>query len=379
MNPINTAILQGNFKEAKTLLENGEAWNMQPFMEKQAYEKLIKSEAFDLLKLFIEKEHISLDVFECEKFDGTIFSLLAKVPYTENLAAFLNEILPEVENIDDELMGLTWLAYAVKNKANQEFIQKLIDNGCNLHWISTKGENLLFFTQDIEMTRFLLDEGLDINTKNIGGKTLLFDAIQNQKTELIELYLEYGADPNSQDIQGNTAYHEVLFSAVSPELFEMLANYAPVRFDQKNKQNQSLVFEFVEKAPLSWESEIKLLELLIEQGADLFQTEKDMYGEETTTARMLAKKSYDLLTMVLEKGAFDINEQDNKGNTWLHYICSEDLNFDQQKAQELYKKVKLLLKNDADPTILNDQDKTPIDYAQDDDLKAKVLTLLLKQ
>ncbi len=380
MNNINTAILKGDFEQAKTLLENGETWEgMQSFMYQQAYQRIIQKEAFDLLNLFIEKEYISLDVFEYEKFDSTIFSLLSETTLTEKTTAFLDEFLPKVENIDDELMGKTWLAYSVENKSSLAFIQKLMENGCDVNWTNTVNQNLLFLTDNIELTRFLLNEGLNVNAQNAGGNTVLFRAIEKRNTQLIELYLEFGADCNIQNKEGHTPYYSVLFSAISPELFDMLSNYSPLRLDLKNSKNQTLFFEFANYGQFTWESEIKLLEKLLEQGADLFQVEPTIYEEKTTAARILAKKSYNMLQLIVNQDTFNANTQDNNGNTWLHYVCSENLNFDQQKAQELYKKVKLLLKNGADPNILNDEDKSPIDYAQDDDLKAKVLTLLLKQ
>lgn len=379
MNAINDAILKGDFELAKNLLESGESWKgMQPFMYQQAYQRIIQKEAFDLLDYFIENEYISLDVFEYEKFDNTIFSMFSKAPLTEKTSAYLTELLPKIENIDDDLNGTSWLAYSIQTKSSVEFLQKLIDAGCSVEWENNVDQNLLSYTQDLSNTKFLLDQGLNVNEQDKGGNTLLFNAIEKKNVPLIELYLEYGAECNIQNIKKETPYQRVLFYAIDVDIFDILNNYEPIRLDLKNEREQSLFFEFCEKGLFTWENENKLLEKLLEQGADLFETEKTVYHEETTPAQILAKKSYELLEMISSKEGFNPNEQDNQGNTWLHYICSENLNFDQQKAQELYKKVKLLLKLGANPEILNDQDKSPIDYAQDDDLKAKVLSLLLK-
>ncbi|MFV0541599.1 MAG: hypothetical protein ACK5MZ_10275, partial [Aestuariibaculum sp.] len=211
------------------------------------------------------------------------------------------------------------------------------------------------------------------------GNTVLFTAIEKRNKPLIELYLEYGAECNIQNLLAETPYHKVLFTAVDSDIFDMLNNYEPIRLDLKNKQNQTIFFEFVNYGGSSWSnSQIELLHKLLDNGADLYQTENNIYNVSLTPAQILGKKSFALFEMMVNQDDFNPNQQDNQGNTWLHYVCSEDLNFDQQKAQELYKKVKLLLKKGADPKQTNDQDKTAIDYAQSDDLKVKALALLLK-
>ncbi|MBB4805392.1 ankyrin repeat protein [Chryseobacterium defluvii] len=378
MNEINEAIMKQDFTLAAALLKNGGQWDIQPFMAAQAYQRIIEANAFELLELFIEKEHISLDVFEYEKFEYTIFSMFSKAPATEELLEFMDKLLPQIENIDDELMGVTWLAYSVENRSALPFIQKLIDHGCDVSRISSRGENLLFYTQDIQIIRFLLDEGLNVNAQNAGGNTVMFEAIARKNTELVELYLQYGAELNIQNKNGETPYHKAFFTAMDTDLVELLFNHEPIRLDLKNKNGQTFFFEFADYSPLSWDTEIKLMQKLLEAGADIFQAERNAYYEEKTPAQIIALKSLAGLELVAGQDDFDANRQDNAGNSWLHYVCSENLNYEQHKAQEMYKKVKLLLERGASPGLVNDQDKTPVDMAQDDDLKSKTLSLLLK-
>ncbi|RZL64022.1 MAG: hypothetical protein EOO93_07405, partial [Pedobacter sp.] len=68
----------------------------------------------------------------------------------------------------------------------------------------------------------------------------------------------------------------------------------------------------------------------------------------------------------------------DKGNTLLHKVCAQNVNYDAEKARELYKKVKLLIENDADVSDTNDQDKTALMLASDDNLKTKTVELLMK-
>jgi len=81
---------------------------------------------------------------------------------------------------------------------------------------------------------------------------------------------------------------------------------------------------------------------------------------------------------LLKHNTQDINLTDNTGNTVLHKVCAMPLNFEQTKAKEQYKMVKLLLKQGADKSIRNTDDKTALDLATDDNLKEKIVQLLLK-
>lgn len=379
MNPINTAILKGDFELAKTLLCNGESWEGLPsHAYHQAYDRIITKEAFDLLDVFIEKELLSLDIFDYSNFDFTVFSTFSKIPWTEKTSAYLDTFLPRIENFDEELMGTTWLGYSIKKNSSVDFLQKLIDHGADSDWLSSSGENYLFFTMDVMLTDFLLGQGLNVNLQNNAGNTVLFSAVEKRKAELIQLYLDHGAECNIQNNTMETPFQRVLFHAMDPKIFDLLNNHEPIRLDLKNKRNQTILFEFANYGPFTSETEIKLAEKLIENGADLYLSEKNIYEQTLTSAEVLSKKSLKLFEMIVEQEVFDADFQDDNGNTWLHYVCGENLNYDQRKAQDLYKKVKILLKKGVDPHIKNDEDKSPIDLLQQDDLKSKALSLLLK-
>ena len=85
---------------------------------------------------------------------------------------------------------------------------------------------------------------------------------------------------------------------------------------------------------------------MLDQGADLFQEDLDGYNNPITASVLIAQKSVKVLEMLAEKGYLDVEAIDARGNTWLHNVCQEEINFDQKKAKELYKKVKFLLKNE---------------------------------
>ena len=56
-----------------------------------------------------------------------------------------------------------------------------------------------------EELRRLLDEGLDPNIRNYYGRTALIYATINDRLDIVRLLLEYNADPNITDDEGDTA------------------------------------------------------------------------------------------------------------------------------------------------------------------------------
>lgn len=379
MNPINTAILQEDFSTAQQLLDQGEAWDLTDFMAAQAYERLLKNQQFELLQCFIDKQHINLDLFEYDNFNNSLFELLTQQPCTDAFLAFLDNLLPQVENIEEDIADMTWLGLALQNKSELPFLEKLIEHGCDVQYKNNNDQSVLFQTNDVALCQFLMDQGVDVNAKDNGGNTILMNAVAQNNAELVQLYLDAGADTNHQNNKGETAYHIAVFNAMSIDRYQQLSNYDPPRFDQVNTQGQSLFFQFVESSDLSWAPQLELFKLMINDGADLFQAEKNAYGEEKTVAQLLATKDISIFEILLQQDDFNPNQQDNAGNTWLHYVCRENLNFEQSKAKTFYQKIKRLIQAGADVSIRNDQDQTPADLASDDNLKAKGLALLLKQ
>ena len=57
---------------------------------------------------------------------------------------------------------------------------------------------------DIAGVQRLLDQGLDADTKNKQGMSLLYIASQNGHTEVADLLIDHGADVNALDNKGNT-------------------------------------------------------------------------------------------------------------------------------------------------------------------------------
>ena len=55
---------------------------------------------------------------------------------------------------------------------------------------------------DIEIVKFLLEQGCDIKARDFIGKTLLNYASENGSVELVQYLIAHGADVNSRDNEG---------------------------------------------------------------------------------------------------------------------------------------------------------------------------------
>jgi len=378
MSEIQKALMFSKFDEVQSLLASGATWDVPSHQVDNAVGNMFRTGAFDMIKTLIDKNIIELDVFEYDRFPNTIFQRILETTFSDELYSFVESIIGDVDNIDDELQGKSWLGLAIEKKSNPKLIELLINNGCDVNKINTKEETYLFATKDFALSEMLINSGLDINKKNVVGKTAFFNAVASKDKELIQLYMDNGADINAQNNQGETVYHIVCFNIMDAgAIFEQLASYDPPQVNLKNIDGESLFMKMASRA--EWEAEIKLLGLMLEHGGDLFHEEVDGYGNPTTASNEMAKKSVAVLEMIAEKGFLDVDAIDTRGNTWLHQVCMFDLNYEEKKAKELYRKVKFLLKQGANPNLKNDEDQSPIDYAQEDNLKAKALQIMLKK
>ncbi len=183
-------------------------------------------------------------------------------------------------------------------------------------------------TERLEIVEYLLQQGADVNTKNLKRSTPLHDAAFKGRVELVRFLLAKGADANAQDISNNTPLHEAV------------AAYGVYITN----------FRYIE-----------VVKLLLSFGAVV--NNKNNKGE---TPLHLASKThnFEIVKLLASKGA-DVNNQDNAGNTPLHETA---------KTGEL--KIQLyLLSRGAQIKTKNKEDQTPADIAAQNN-HAEMLKLL---
>lgn len=379
----------GNYPEALVQLINGEKLpkTIQDYAKWQIFDNLFRNEQYEIINYLIKTKAIETDIYELENFSKSVFqSVIRNLRDNNEGLDFFKSLISRFDNLNDEVATKTLLSYFFEKGASLEKIKILVDIGCDVNFKNNAEENFIYqviktnlMKPDLSLSyiEFLINEGLDVNAVNIVKKTPLIVAIEFNKEDYLSVLLENGANPNDVDKDGNSAFFYAVAQKLDLKLYNKLRDYGTPDFDVKNRDQVTLLFEYVRMMYNSAHA-LKLLCIMIEDGADVYQT-SIYYGQETTPLDLIAEKSADILEAVLETGNIEVNRQDAAGNTLLHKVCAYNVNYEAEKAKETYRKVKLLIENGSDISLTNDQDKTALMLASDDNLKIKTVELLMKQ
>jgi ankyrin repeat protein len=388
-NQIENFLFQGKFDEARESLNNGENFNGQYLQNNfsQITAKIIEAKEMDFIDRLIKAGFIETDIYELDSFDKSIFNSLSQnIKDDAESISFFKEIMSKVDNSNDEISDQTLLGYCIEKEAVPEVIKSLIEDfGCNAQYKNNAQENFIHKIvnnyslnagKGQEYIKILLENGVDINEKNVVGTTPLMYAVKRNKKEYIPLLLENGADPNETDNLQNSSFYYAVGEQFSIAMYELLAASSSANFNTINKDGRTLLTEFIRMMSDS-EHDLNALQRLLSDGADLNHCAQ-YYGNPKSGLDYIAEKKSGILKSVLDSGSIDVNEQDNQGNTILHKVCAYNVNYDAEDAKEIYRKVKLLLENGADKDITNDKDENALTLASTDNLKIKTVELLMK-
>jgi len=378
----------GHYPEALLQLNNGEKLpkTIQDYAKWQIFDNLFRGDQFEIIDYLIKTKAVETDIYELENFDKSIFqSIIRNLKDSAEGQDFFKSLISKFDNLNDEVGAKTLLGYFFEKGASLQKIKILVDAGCDVNFKNNAEENFIHQVIKTNLMKpdltcsyieLLINEGLDVNATNIVKKTPLIAAVEFDKEDYLDVLLENGANPNDVDKDGDSAFFYAVAHKLDLELYNKLRDYGTPDFDVQNRDQVTLLFEYVRMMYNSADA-LKLLCKMIDDGADLYQT-SIYYGRETTPLDLIAEKSADVLEAVLETGNIDVNRQDAGGNTMLHKVCAYNVNYEADKAKETYRKVKLLIENGADVSLTNDQDKTALMLASDDNLKIKTVELLMK-
>lgn len=107
-------------------------------------------------------------------------------------------------------------------------VDLLLDLGADPNYVFRDGEPIGLLAagnRNVDVLRVLMRHGMNVNTRAIkNGTTALMVAIRLQDASTIRFLLENGADPNIQDIYGETATMKVVCSSApgAPKWVELL-------------------------------------------------------------------------------------------------------------------------------------------------------------
>ncbi len=380
------AIRNKDFKTALAMIENGDDLLKSEFIFKieDSFRPILQGEAFEVMDALIEEEVISVDVFEYDTFQGSIFNAIVDyLPNTDNAKEFLAKFISNVENLNDSVANKTFLGLAIENLVQKDILEIMLDNGCDVNYANNAEQTFLHCVtslpthldenKKLDIMQVLIDYGIDISKKDNNGNNALHLAIEKRFNSGVKLLLEQGLDPNEENNKGYSAF-AIASNTQNNEVTELLNQYSSVDTEELQKMCYKFVTSIYSKTPS--ESEMSTFKSF--EGVNIYLPVKDFYGNTTTILDEILKKGYDWFETLVEIFDLDIDYTDDFGNSILHKICAIDLNFDETKSKDLYKIAKKLLKMGANPSLSNNEDKTPIDLASDDNLKEKIVAILIK-
>lgn len=130
-----------------------------------------------------------------------------------------------VNSVDSD--GTPMLNIAARSD-NLAAVKWLLNNGADLNGISKdRGYSAVMdavWRGNEEITAFLVNKGAELNTISKEGQTMLVLAVGADKTEIVRILAENGADPDIQDGMGMSAYgYAQLFK--KEEILSILEKY----------------------------------------------------------------------------------------------------------------------------------------------------------
>jgi ankyrin repeat protein len=386
-----TQILRrGKIDDARQLMEQGEKLpaNLADYDKRQITDTLLRAKAFDLVDKLVKDRIIELDIYEYDKLDGSIFEAIFRIlGDTPEELAFLESLLSKTDNINDAVADVTLLELAFTKNAPLAHIELLVAAGCDLQRKDNYDHTYLYKvvrTYNIKKENgllyldYLIRNGVDPNAGNVAGETPLHLVMSEQTKAYSTFLLEHGADPNQQNKKGESPFYTAIIHQVcTAELYRHLTQYAAPDFEMTNNTGETIICGALRMRSRGSESETSLIKALIADGADIYQ-QSPWYSKGKTPLDWAAEYPAEVLQAIMDTGAVELERRDDQGNTLLHKVCAYNVNFQQEAAKQLYRKVKLLIEAGADVNVTNDQDQTPLDLAAQDNLKSKTVELLLK-
>ena len=187
-------------------------------------------------------------------------------------------------NYKDNKEGNTILMLAVQfNYFN--FVKLFVENGAKINEKSNQGSTALILaviTNNYEITEYLIEKGADVNIYEIYD-ILTLAITYGTSNEIIKLLLE-----NKVEISYNILSHAILMG--NKEVIYLLIEYG-VNVNETN-------YEFDDATPFLIASALgydTILEILIDNGADLFKTTNNGYGAYKLAQYKNIKKAFSFI------------------------------------------------------------------------------------
>ena len=252
----------------------------------------------------------------------------------------------------------------IKNLSKDDLENKIDLSGASLlHIVSLNGQT--------EIIKLLLDKGVNVNVKNDNGNTPLNLSALNGETKTVNFLLTNGANPNLEDKQLNTPLHYAVFLGEEKAVEDLLKAGANVySLNKESKTTLDIANTIQDEAKRN-----AITKLLTTQKV-AFKESKDKASLSTPEVIFLYNEIIDAIeknnlesikTKIERLSREDLNYQDEKGNSLLHFAVVKD-------RSDI---VEFLLQNQADVNQVNIKGSSPLQIAAYGE-KKEIVTILLK-
>ncbi len=317
---------------------------------------IVVANKIDLLDLMFQFDNIKIDIFDTDN------KTLLYIPIKYNYIDLINTILEydkktisvSICNVRDA-KGNTSLHYAIKNK-NLEIVRKLIQAGSNPLFENINSMNALHFavySREYDVIKFILASidnekkiNILVNSRISTGETALHFACNLQEIKIIQLLLDYGANPNIVSMSQEASILQYAVNLGNRKIVEILMKTNNININHQDIHGNTALHYCV-----------------IENNGDIFDllTKNDninvnlwnMNGE--IPLHICIEKGNNLKREIIDFLIVksNLNIQNNDYDSCLHLICKYDI-------WENYKNI--LENKNLDILVINKSNKRPIDY-----------------
>ena len=234
----------------------------------------------------------------------------------------------------------------LKDYINESKIQKIIDSGININTKDEKGKTILFKLcqkRRIEAIKVLIKNGIEIDAEDNHGNTVLFEAASNSDGMMIRFLLSNGASINYVNSSGRTIIQDVALEG-NHKIFQILLSHG-ADLNYRDNYGKTVLFDAVEGGDIDIVKEIlnniddidivdknnesalfyailkdnqTIAQHLIDYGLDVNILNKDRRNV-LFKAILLGDFHLDTIDMLIDSG-IDLNIKDMSGKTILDEI-----------------------------------------------------------
>ncbi|NRR90713.1 ankyrin repeat domain-containing protein [Winogradskyella undariae] len=308
---------------------------------------------FKLVSYFQSK---GLDIKSVDKNGDGIFNYTTKTGHIDALKSLVKKGLIGTDQ------AFVFAANGARRSSNGIEVYEYLESiGLNPNTTNKEGVSPLHIlaarSKDVNIIKYLLNKGLDVNQKDHKGNTPFINAASNNNLEVVKVLSSGLNNINDANRKGQTALSLAVGGNDVDVVAFLIANKAKTNLLDADGNNLGyyLIDSYSERNKKQFYSK---KEFLNKSKVDLTATQKNGNTWFHLTAE---KNSLELLKIALEMKQ-DINAKNNEGNTALHLAAL--------KAKD-DSVLKFLLKNGAKKDVVTDFEESAYDLAKENELLAK--------